>query len=261
MSTRVALAVCLALVVLSSGVIPVVGVGDAPPGHEDALAVTGSGADDADHRASGDAALRMNDDTVSRTGDALAQYKVSLNNVTIETWLLRNSTVRNATVERVVVRNATSTDGRRTNVTLTNATVGRFVVERARLTNVTARKLVVRNKSVLSVPGGGLIDPNIENRTIERHWTRNATVAGVVIDRIVVDAAVLCGNTSLGQRAERASAFDPRNGEDKPAVSVQNGTVEQALVVRGQASNWSVGSVNQSQATNATLPDACSRGG
>lgn len=199
-------------------------------------------------------------DTVQRTGDALAQYKVSLDNVTIRTWLLRNATVRNATVEEVVVRNATTADGAREDVRLTNVTVGEFAFERGRLQNVTARRLVVRNKSVLNVPGGEFIDPNVDNRTIERQWTRNATVFGVTIDRIAVDAAVLCGNTSLGERADDPAAFDPRGGETAPDIDVQNGTVEEALVIRGQAANWSVESVDQPEATNASLPQECNRG-
>lgn len=174
--------------------------------------------------------------------------------------MLRNSTVHNATVQRVVVENVTTPDGGRTNVTLSNVTVGTFVLKRAKLTNVTATKLIVRNKSVLSVPGGEFIDPNVENRTIDRRWTENATVSGVVIDRLAIDAAVLCGNASLGTQANDSTAFDPRSNADKPDIKVRNGTVEEALIMRGQASNWSVGSINQSGSANASLPSACNRG-
>lgn len=250
---RTRLAVTLALVVLVGGVAPVVGVGAGPFGHADGPTV---------HRA-GDAATTGNAAATGdalETGDAVTQYKVSLDNVTIRTWLLRNSTVHNATVRKVVVQNVTTPNGSRTNVTLTNVTVGTFVIERGRLKNVTATKLIIRNKSVLNVPGGGIIDPNVENRTIDRQWTKNATVAGVVIDRIAIDAAILCQNTSLGQQAQNSAAFDPRNNEDDPDVTVRNGTVEEALIMQGKASNWSVGSVDQPQATNATLPQACNRG-
>ncbi|MFC7080167.1 hypothetical protein [Halorussus caseinilyticus] len=196
---------------------------------------------------------------IRRSADAF-QYKVSLNNVTIETWLLRDSKVVNATIESVVVRNATTENGSRTNVTLSNVTVGRFALERARLKNVTARKLVVRNKSVLDIPGGGFIDPNVENRTLERHWTRNTTVSGVVIDRMAVDAAVLCENATLGQRASNPTAFDPTASDDKPAITVENGTVGEALVIRGEATGWSVESVQQPDPTSSSLPDGCGRG-
>lgn len=236
MSIRVVLAVGLTLVVLLGGVAPVVGGdSDASFGHAD-------------------------DATVNRTGDALAQYKVSLDNVTIRTWLLRNSTVRNATVKEVVVRNATTEDGARENVTLTNVTVGKFVVDRGRLKNVTATKLIVRNKSVLDVPGGDFIDPDVENKTIDRQWTRNTTVAGVVIDQITIDAAILCENASLGQEAEDSAPFDPRTDDEDPAITVRNGTVEEALIMNGEAFNWSVGSVEEPESQNASLPQSCERG-
>lgn len=244
MSTRVILAVALTLVVLLGGVAPVVGGGsNASFGH----------ADDA-------TAERTGDEIVHRTGDAVAQYKVSLDNVTIKTWLLRNSTVRNATVEEVVVRNVTTENGARENVTLTNVTVGKFVIERGRLKNVTARTLIVRNKSVLDIPGGDFIDPDVENKTIDRQWTRNTTVAGVVIDRITVDAAFLCENASLGQQAENGAQFDPRTDDEDPAITVKNGTVGEALIMNGEATNWSVGSVEQPDAQNASLPKSCERG-
>ncbi|NEU57179.1 hypothetical protein [Halorussus sp. MSC15.2] len=241
MDSRPPFAVAVATLVLFAGVGSVVGVGPA-----------GSVAADAPERVA--------DGPVHRSGDALAQYKVSLDNVTIETWLVRNSTVVNVTIQNVVVRNATTTDGRTTNVTLSNVTVGRFILERARLKNVTAERLVVRNKSVLNIPGGGFIDPDVENRTIERHWTKNLTVSGVVIDQMTVDAAILCGNATLGQQATDAASFDPTASENDPDITVENGTVGEALIIKGGATNWSVQSVQQPTPSNATLPKGCSRG-
>lgn len=244
MRTRGALSVGLSLLVLLAG-IGAVGAAFAVP------ASTQAG--------SGDPVASSNSVAGSSASDA-AQYKVSLDDVTVRTWLLRDSTVRNATVERVVVENVTTPAGARENVTLLNVTVGRFDIERGRLTNVTASRLVIRNRSVLDVPGGDLFDPKVENRTLNRQWTRNATVAGVVIDRLTVDAAFLCGNASLGERAENADAFDPQGNDDPPAVTVRNGTVEEALLMRGAASNWSVRSVEEPPATNASLPRGCNRG-
>lgn len=234
MSTRVVLAIGLAFAVLSASITPVVGVGNAPIDRSDAA--------------------------LSPTGDGVAQYKVSLDNVTIETWLLRNATVLNATVDEVVIRNATTTDGSRTNVTLTNATVGKFVLERGRLKNVTARRLVVRNKSLLNIPGGEVIDPKVENRTIKRHWTKNQTVSGVVIDRISIDAAFLCGNATLGSEAGEDASIAPQAGDEKPDIVVEKGTVGEALIIRGEVMNWSVGSIQQPDATDVGLPNGCSRG-
>jgi len=201
----------------------------------------------------------------SRLGDraptlAGQNYEISLDNVTIRTWLLRDSTVRNATVEEVVVENATTPDGARANVTLTEVTVGEFAVERGRLLNVSATRLVVRNRSVLAVPGGEFFDPKVENRTVDRQWTRNATVAGVVIDRLRVDAAILCGNATLGAQADDPAAFDPQASDDPPAITVRNGSAEEALLMRGHASNWSVGSADEPAAANASLPQGCERG-
>lgn len=252
MTPRPLPAVAVAALVLLAGVGPAVGVGSvdgdgavvdlpADPSGQQAANETGDRAD------KGAAAARL-------------QYKVSLDNVTIRTWLLRNATVVNATVEEVLIRNATTPEGSRANVTLTNVTVGRFFLERARFKNVTAEQLVVRNKSVLDIPGGSLIDPNVENRTIDRHWTKNQTVSGVVIDRMAVDTAFLCGNASLGGQAADPAKYDPTSDEGNPDITVKNGTVGEALVIKGAASNWSVGSVDRSPATNASLPKGCSRG-
>jgi hypothetical protein len=232
MSTRVALAVTLALVVLLGGVAPVVSM-------------------DADEAAS---------DVDDVPKNVAQDYEVSLDNVTINTWLLRNSTVRNATIEEVVVRNVTTEDGARENVTLTDVTVGKFVLERGRLKNVTATKLIVRNKSVLDIPGGDFIDPDVENKTIDRQWTKNTTVAGVVIDRMAIDAAILCENAVLGQEAEDSAQFDPQTDDEDPAITVQNGTVGEALVMNGEVSNWSVESVEQPEVEDASLPQSCERG-
>jgi hypothetical protein len=250
MSSRPVPAVALAALVLLAGAVPVLGVGmdDATERASDEL---GAQTDEPAHRTDGAA---------SDTDESFAQYKVSLDNVTVKTWLIRNSTVRNATVSEVVVRNATTENGSRANVTLSNVSVGRFVLDRARMKNVTARKLVIRNKSVLDVPGGNFFDPEVENRTIDRQWTKNDTVTGVVIDRIVVDAAILCGNATLGQRAPADASIAPAAGDKQPDITVQNGTVGEALVMRGAASNWSVGSVDQPDVTNSTLPQGCNRG-
>lgn len=255
MNARPLPAVALALAVLLAGVGPVAGLGidaasSAPNATSPASALPNATAP----------ASAPPNATASDAADSFAQYKVSLNNVTVRTWLIRDSTVLNATVENVVVRNATTEEGRRTNVTLSNVSVGRFALDRARLSNVTARKLVIRNKSILDVPGGSFFDPNVENRTIDRQWTQNDTVSGVVIDHLVVDAAVLCGNASLGQRATGNSSVAPASGDERPDITVENGTVGEALVMRGEASNWSVESVNQSDPTNATLPQGCNRG-
>ncbi|PSQ44798.1 hypothetical protein BRD15_13210 [Halobacteriales archaeon SW_6_65_15] len=198
-------------------------------------------------------------EAVHPSGDA-AQYEVSLDNVTVQTWLLRDSTVRNATVQEVVIENVTTEDGARENVTVEDVTVGRFVINRGRLLNVTATTLIVRNKSVLDVPGGDFFDPDVEGRTIERQWTRNATVSGVVIDQLRIDAAYVCGNTSLGEEADDGDAFDPRSDDEDPAITVENGSAEEALIIRGAASNWSVGSVDEPEAQNASLPQGCQRG-
>lgn len=248
MHARATAAVVLSALVLLAGVAPVVGApaddlerpfSDQRPGPVQA-----------------DRPIAVDDSPIQRP----LQYKVSLDNVTIKTWLLRNSTVLNVTVRKVVVRNATTPNGVQRNVTLRNVTVGRFELERARLKNVTARTLIVRNKSVLSVPGGEFIDPNVQNRTIDRHWTENKTVSGVVIDTLVIEDAIRCGNVAIGSKASGNATFDPTTSGDKPDITVKQGRVGEALVIKGQANNWSVGSVSGGTTANASLPQGCNRG-
>jgi len=191
--------------------------------------------------------------------DRAAQYKVSFQNVTVQTWLVRNATVLNASVDEVVVRNATTADGETENVTLANVSVDRFVVDQGRLTNVTARTLVVRNRSVLNVPGGDLVDPDLRDRVIERHVTQRQIVSGVVIDRIVLEEAVLCENATLGQRVDGDDDSVATDEQDPPAITVESGTVDEVMIIRGAATEWSVGSIDRPDATNASLPGGCDR--
>ena len=242
MNTRATFAVALSVLVLLSGAGLVVGVGE----HAERTQQTSGGLD----AAQGPASAEQSPENVEQPSENVAQdYEVTIDNVTINTWLLRNSTVRNATVQEVVIKNATMPDGSRQNVTLQNVSVGEFVLERARLKNVTAEKLTVRNKSVLNVPGGNFFDPDVENRTIDRHWTRNKTVSGVVIDRLVIDAAIMEENASLGPQADSGEFAPQANGEAD--IEVQNGTVGEALVINGQANNWSVGSTSGVEGANA----------
>ncbi|MFC4551284.1 MULTISPECIES: hypothetical protein [Halorussus] len=248
MHARATAAVVLSALVLLAGVAP---VGGAP-----AADLERPFSDERPGRVQADRPTAVDDSPVQRP----LQYKVSLDNVTIKTWLLRNSTVLNVTVRKVVVRNATTPNGVQRNVTLRNVTIGEFELERARLKNVTARTLVVRNKSVLSVPGGQFIDPNVQNRTIDRHWTKNKTVSGVVIDTMVVEDAIRCGNMTIGPRANDSAAFDPTTSGDKPDITVKGGQVGEALVIKGHVSKWSVGSISGGTTANVSLPQGCNRG-
>lgn len=242
MNTRALLAVALSVAVAASSVGIVAGVGGSVAGVGDAV-----------ERAGGpDEAERADDEAASGAGDlddaphsAAQDYEVSIENVTINTWLLRNSTVRNATAREVVIRNATTPDGTREDVTMENVTVGEFVIDRGRLKNVTAQTLVVRNKSVLDVPGGEFFDPDVRDRTIDRQWTQNQTVSGVVIDTLVLDAAIMEENASLGPEAEDSEEFSPTAGESQPDIDVENGTAGEALVIDGEANDWSVESVSE----------------
>lgn len=259
MSTRAALAVALSAVVLLSTVGPVSGV--ATVERSDAGPAVRSDAGPANWSDAGPT-NQSDGGSVDRIGDGFAQYKVSLDNVTVEVWMLRNATLRNATVREAVVRNVTTPNGSRTNVTLSNVSVSEFDVTNATLLNVSAERLVVRNKSVLSIPGGGFIDPNINNRIIDDHTTKNATVSGVVIDRISVDAGFLCGNATLGARGTGNASYETLTPEDKPDIVVEDGTVDTAVVVEGHAENWSVESASQGGTSNASnLPNGCTRGG
>lgn len=236
MNTRATFAVALSILVLLSGAGLVVGVGEHAERTQQPSTVS-----DVDSSVGGDADPSAG--AAAQGPESVAQdYEVTIDNVTINTWLLRNSTVRNATVREVVIENATTPDGSQENVTLENVSVGEFVLDRARLKNVTAEKLTVRNKSVLDVPGGDFFDPDVQDRTIDRHWTRNQTVSGVVIDTIVVDAAIMEENASLGPQSEDGEFSGEDDGEAD--INVQNGTVGEALVIYGQANDWSVGSTS-----------------
>lgn len=233
MDTRPTFAIALSILVLLSGAGLVVGVGEHAERTQQPSTVDSSVVGDADPSAG----------TASQGPESAAQdYEVTIDNVTIKTWLLRNSTVQNATVREVVIENATTPDGSQENVTLENVSVGEFVLDRARLKNVTAEKLTVRNKSVLDVPGGDFFDPDVKDRTIDRHWTRNQTVSGVVIDTIVIDAAMMEENASLGSQAEDGEFSPEADGEAD--IEVQNGTVGEALIIHGEANDWSVGSTS-----------------
>ncbi|WP_132058354.1 hypothetical protein [Halorussus amylolyticus] len=239
MSTRSAVALGLSVVVLLAGVGPV--AGGAPTERavdgETAVGADGTGAD----RMGASADETDSDEAVD---DRAAQYEVSLRNVTVDTWLLRNSTVRNATVREVRIRNATTPDGTKENVTLRNVTVGEFVIDRGRLRNVTAQTLVIRNKSILDVPGGDFIDPDVRDRTLERHVTRNQTVSGVVIDTLEVEAGIMGDNAAFGVEADDAAEFSPVAAENDPDITIENGAVREALVRNGTANDWSVESID-----------------
>lgn len=236
MNTRATIAVALSVLVLLSGAGLVVGVGE-----QTERAQQPSPVDDADSSVVTDAGPGAG--AAAQGPESVAQdYEVTIDNVTIKTWLLRNSTVQNATVQEVVIRNATTPDGTRENVTLENVSVGEFVLDRARLKNVTAEKLTVRNKSVLNVPGGDFFDPDVKDRVIDRRWTRNQTVSGVVIDTIVINASIMEENASLGPQSEDGEFSPESDGEAD--IEVQNGTVGEALIIHGEANDWSVGSTS-----------------
>ncbi|WP_192498387.1 hypothetical protein [Halorussus halophilus] len=280
MKVRVLATVILSTLLLLAGVAPVVGVSETPkqrsdsPVHRPAPATGGASAD----------ALPE----ATAHSSTAQQYKVTLDNATIKRWLLRNATVQNATVETLVVQNVTTPNATETNVTLQNVSVGRFFVEKGRLMNVTAESIVVRNKSVLNVPGADLINPTVKDRVIESHTTRNNTVVGIDIDTVVVEAADLRENATIGERATAAanstnstnstnsanstnstnstnsanstnstnstnSANSTAANGAQPDITVQNGTVGLAVVKTGVASEWTVEST---EGVNATATGA-----
>lgn len=177
----------------------------------------------------------------------LGQYKVSIDNATIRTWALRNVTVRNATVDTVRVRRL-QTDGEvRRNVTLRNVDIAELEIENGTLNNVTAQRIVVRNRSIFDVPGGDLFDPGVKDRVIERTVLADVTVEGANLDTLVVQNMTV-QNADVPERSDQSpvppAATDPSSAP-RPAVVLQNGTVESAMVRNATAGEWSADEVDR----------------
>ena len=242
MQPRPSATVVLAAVVLLAGVAPAVGAFAVPASDTESTVSDIATAPETPPAAAS---------PVANLSPMPTQYKVTLTNVTINRWLLRNSTVRNVRIGTLTVRNVSTAGESQQNVTLHNVSVRRFYIQQGRMMNVTAQSLVVRNKSVLNIPGADIINPNVKNRVIKSHTTRNKTVAGVVIDRVVVASADLRGNATIGQRAN--SSVDPTpNGGAKPAISVKNGSVDLFVIKQGEAANWTVAATDGVNATTGS---------
>ncbi|WP_435154286.1 hypothetical protein [Haladaptatus sp. DFWS20] len=177
----------------------------------------------------------------------LGQYKVSIDNATIRTWALRNVTVRNATVDTVRVRRLQADGEVRRNVTLRNVDIAELEIEDGTLNNVTAQRIVVRNRSILNLPGGDLFDPGVKDRVIERTVLADVTVEGANFDTLVVRNMTV-QNADVPERADRSpvppAATDPSSAP-RPAVVLQNGTVESAVVRNATAGAWSATEVDR----------------
>lgn len=181
------------------------------------------------------------------------QYKVSIDNVTVRTWVLRNTTVVNATVREITVTNLTTENGTRS-VTVRNVSVERLTVRKGTLENVTAKSLTVRNRSILDVPGGSFFDPDVKDRVINRHVLQNVTVEGFVIDNATVGNVSVINTTLTGEVDRQPAKYDIDGDGPKPDVAIENGTAENATITNASIRNWSVEEVTTGD--DETLTDA-----
>ncbi|WP_227354296.1 hypothetical protein [Haladaptatus salinisoli] len=179
------------------------------------------------------------------------QYKVSINNVTVRTWALRNVTVQNATVDSVLVRRLRTDGELQRNVTLRNVSVAELEIENGTLKNVTASRIVVRNRSIWNVPGGNLFDPGVKDRVIERHVLANVTVEGAALDRLVVQN--LSVQNATMQEAANESVVPPAvtnpDSKPRPDVVIENGTVERSVIRNASVGEWYVGEIDTENST------------
>lgn len=166
------------------------------------------------------------------------EYEVTFSNVTIKSWRLINVTVTNVTVERLSVENASSEGEMVENKTFKNISLTEIVIEGAILRNVTADRLVVRNRSIIDVPGGDIMPPKIDGRTIEEHVLKDITVDGVVVENLTVSTANF--NETV------ASPVNLSDGElvSQPAgeadVSVTSASVERGNINNATLGGWRV---------------------
>ncbi|MFH5798950.1 hypothetical protein [Haladaptatus sp. CMAA 1911] len=181
----------------------------------------------------------------------LGQYKVSVNDVTVRTWALRNTTVNNATVDEVHVRTLRTESGPKKNVTLRNVSIATVHIQNGTMKNVTADRIVIRNRSIWNVPGGDLFDPGVKNRVIERHVLTNITVEGANLDTLNVDTLTVV-NTTVPNRSDAApvspDVTDP-DTKPKPAVEIQNASIDSGIVRKANAGEWSATNVRSQNAT------------
>lgn len=182
----------------------------------------------------------------------LGQYKVSTKDVTVRTWALRNTTVNNATVDEVHVDTLQTENGTKRNVTLRNVSIATVHIQNGTLKNVSADRIVIRNRSIWDVPGGDLFDPGVKNRVIKRHVLTNITVEGANLDTLNVTKLTVV-NTTVPRRSANppvSPAVTNPDTEPKPAVEIQNASIESGIVRQADAGEWSAGTVRSRNATN-----------
>jgi hypothetical protein len=200
---------------------------------------------------SGGAVVTGSGATAANPALQLGQYKVSVKDVTVRTWALRNTTVNNATVDEVHVRTLRTENGSKKNVTLRNVSIATVHIRNGTLKNVTADRIVIRNRSIWNVPGGDLFDPGVKNRVIERHVLTDITVEGANLDTLSVDTLTVVNTTVPPRSATAPVSPDVTNPdtEPKPAVEIQNASIDSGIVRKADAGEWSAKTVRSQNAT------------
>ena len=163
-------------------------------------------------------------------------YEVTFTNVEIGTWRLIDVRVRDLVAHQVTVRHLRTENGTARNVTLENVSLNRLRINNGTLSNVTAEKLVVRNRSILNVPGAGLIG-SVPNRTIDRHVLKDVTVTGFVVESIVIQNATIDNRTLRNESAEGP----PKTlAPSKADIQLTKAAVGQADITNVTAVDWEV---------------------
>ncbi len=176
----------------------------------------------------------------------VGNYKVSIKNVTVRTWALRNTTVDNATIDTVHVGTLRTKQGTKRNVILHNVSVSTVHIRNGTLKNVSADRIVIRNRSIWNVPGGDLFDPGVKNRVIERHVLANLTVEGAAIDTLNVTTLSTADVTVPEQSTD--PQVDPAvtnpDSKPRPDIVIENASVDSGVVRHANAGSWSTRSIS-----------------
>lgn len=163
-------------------------------------------------------------------------YEVTFTNVEIGTWRLIDVTVEDTVARHVEVRNLRTENGTAHNVTLENVSLNRLRVEDGNLTDVTAERLVVRNRTILDVPGAGLVG-EISNRSIDRHVLKEVTVTGFVVDSIAVENMTIENRTLRNRSADGPpETVDPKSAD----IEMTEASVGAANIGNVTAVDWEV---------------------
>ncbi len=191
----------------------------------------------------------------------VGNYKVSIKNVTVRTWALRNTTVDNATINTVHVGTLHTKGTTKKNVTLHNVSISTVHIQNGTLKNVSVDRIVIRNRSIWNVPGGDLFDPGVKNRVIKRHVLANLTVEGAALDTLNV-TTLSTADVTVPNRSKKPQV-DPAvtnpDSKPRPDIVIENASVDSGVVRHANAGSWSARSIRSETGRTRNKPSPSSR--